>query len=345
MFKKAEKKNLRLRMALCGPAGAGKTYSALSVASAMGGKIAVVDTEHGSASKYADIFDFDTVQPELYDPRQLIDTIKHAEKEGYAHIIIDSLSHYWSGKGGELEMVDNAAARSKTGNTFTAWKTVTPVHNELIETIIGSKINVFVTMRTKTEYVIETVNGKQVPRKVGLAPVMRDGIEYEFDICGDIDQDNNFIVTKSRCPELSGKCFNRPGIKMAELIIVWLSSAPMKEAVPAEMPPVEAATIADKTIGKYKPADEFIPEPGIVELMPPIKAAERPAKADKPAGDVAAEIKQVRALAQAYGCKTVEQFKQCMEVAAGRAVEAASALSNDERKKAIEFLSAAVQGG
>lgn len=114
--------------------------------------------------------------------------------------------------------------------------------------------------------------------------------------------------------------------------------------VPAEMPPVEAVTIADKTIGKYKPADEFIPEPGIVELMPPIKAAERPAKADKPAGDVAAEIKQVRALAQAYGCKTVEQFKQCMEVAAGRAVEAASALSNDERKKAIEFLTEATKG-
>lgn len=339
MFKKAEKKNLRLRMALCGPAGAGKTYSALSVASAMGGKIAVVDTEHGSASKYADIFDFDTVQPELYDPRQLIDTIKHAEKEGYAHIIIDSLSHYWSGKGGELEMVDNAAARSKTGNTFTAWKTVTPVHNELIETIIGSKINVFVTMRTKTEYVIETVNGKQVPRKVGLAPVMRDGIEYEFDICGDIDQDNSFIVTKSRCPELSGKCFNRPGAKMAELITAWLNSAPTKTTAPAEMPTI---TLAEK-VKMIEP--EFVPDAVTVEPVPEVKPAARPAKAEKPAGDVADEIKQVRALAQAYGCKTVEQFKQCMEVAAGRAVEAASALSNEERQKAIEFLTAAVQGG
>ena len=122
-------------------------------------------------------------------------------------------------------------------------------------------------------------------------------------------------------------------------------AATTNTTVPAEMPPVEAVTIADKTIGKYKPADEFTPEPGIVELIPPIKPAARPAKADKPAGDVADEIKQVRALAQAYGCKTVEQFKQCMEVAAGRAVEAASALSNEERKKAIEFLTAAVQGG
>ena len=226
MFKKAEKKNLKLRLALCGPAGAGKTYSALSVASAMGGRIAVVDTEHGSASKYADVFEFDVVEPNCFDPRELIETIRYAEKNGYGHIIIDSLSHYWSGKGGELEMVDNAAARSKSANSFMAWKTVTPVHNELIDTIIGSKINVFVTMRTKTEYVVETNSaGKQVPRKVGLAPVMRDGIEYEFDICGDIDQDNNFVVTKSRCPALSSQVVRRPGKEFAEKIIAWLNSA------------------------------------------------------------------------------------------------------------------------
>lgn len=109
--------------------------------------------------------------------------------------------------------------------------------------------------------------------------------------------------------------------------------------VPTETP---AITLAEK-VKAVEP--EFVPDAVIVEPVPEVKAAERPAKADKPAGDVADEIKQVRALAQAYGCKTVEQFKQCMEVAAGRAVEAASALSNDERKKAIEFLSAAVQGG
>lgn len=109
--------------------------------------------------------------------------------------------------------------------------------------------------------------------------------------------------------------------------------------VPTETP---AITLAEK-VKAVEP--EFVPDTVVVEPVPEAKAAERPAKADKPAGDVAAEIKQVRALAQAYGCKTVEQFKQCMEIAAGRAVEAASALNNDERKKAIEFLTAAVQGG
>ena len=372
MFKKAEKKNLRLRMALCGPAGAGKTYSALSVAAAMGGKIAVVDTEHGSASKYADIFDFDVVEPAIFDPRDLIKTIQHAEKSGYAHIIIDSLSHYWSGKGGELEMVDNAAARSKTANTFTAWKTVTPVHNELIETIIGSKINVFVTMRTKTEYVVENVNGKQVPRKIGLAPVMRDGIEYEFDVCGDIDQENNFIVTKSRCPEISGKSFNRPGAKMAAIISEWLNSAKSTETprhddemikndkipaaikesatVPAAMPPVESVTIADKTIGKYKPADEFTPGEIIVEPVPEVKAAERPNvtglnidQSAKNAGEIAAEIKKIRVMAQNYGCKSTEDFAQLMNIAVGRDVTTAVSLNDDERTRAIEFLTQAAQ--
>jgi hypothetical protein len=108
---------------------------------------------------------------------------------------------------------------------------------------------------------------------------------------------------------------------------------------PAETP---AITLAEK-VKAVEP--EFVPDAVTVEPVPEVKAAARPAKAEKPAGDVADEIKQVRALAQAYGCKTVEQFKQCMEVAAGRAVEAASALSNEERKKAIEFLTAAVQGG
>ena len=108
---------------------------------------------------------------------------------------------------------------------------------------------------------------------------------------------------------------------------------------PAEMP---AIPLAEK-VKAVEP--EFVPDTVTVEPVPEVKAAARPAKAEKPAGDVADEIKKVRALAQAYGCKTVEQFKQCMEVAAGRAVEAASALSNEERKKAIEFLTAAVQGG
>jgi hypothetical protein len=356
MFKKATKKGIKLRMALCGPAGAGKTYSALSIASALGGKIAVVDTEHGSASKYADLFEFDVVEPEKFDPRDLIETIKHAQKTGYQHIIIDSLSHYWSGKGGELEMVDNAARRSSSGNSFAAWKTVTPVHNELIDTIIGSKINVFVTMRTKTEWVIEKDDrGKSAPRKVGLAPIMRDGIEFEFDLCGEIDQDNNFVVTKSRCPELSGITIHRPGKNIADILARWLNSGESTEtpakrvetflevktpAEPEKTTPapakIKATTLRDKL---KEAAPEFYPEDAeIVDPIPEVKAADRPARAGKSAVAVANELKHIRELAVTAGCKNAIEIKELYEAIVGRPLEAATSLSDAERENVKNYL-------
>lgn len=345
MFKQAEKKNLKLRMALCAPAGAGKTYSALSVATALGGKIAVVDTEHGSASKYADIFRFDVVEPDVFDPRKLIETIRYAEKEGYDHIIIDSLSHYWSGKGGELDMVDNAAARSKSANTFMAWKTVTPVHNDLIDTIIGCKINVIVTMRTKTAYVIETnAAGKQVPRKVGLAPVMRDGIEYEFDLCGDMDQDNNYIITKSRCPELSNKIINRPGKQIAEALIKWLNSG-----VTREDPPIKPATNEPRQLRpeKQEKPQTLAKKCGFNggKTEKPEYSPKNPPKPSttESAGDIAAEVKQVRQAAQKYGCKTIKDFAELMQVIIGKHIPNATSLNRVERAQVLDFLNAAIQ--
>ena len=119
MFKKAVKHEAKIRLALVGPSGSGKTYTALRVATELcklagnPGRIAVVDTEHGSASKYADIFDFDVVELDNYDPRHLIRLIQEAEKAGYFCLVIDSLSHFWSGRGGELEMVDLGKANRK----------------------------------------------------------------------------------------------------------------------------------------------------------------------------------------------------------------------------------------
>ena len=237
-FKKAVKHDAKLRLALCGPSGSGKTYTALSIASGLGGPIAHVDTEHGSASKYADIFEFDVLEPTEFDPRRLIETIGDAVNAGYRVFIVDSLSHYWMGKGGELEMVDSAAKRNQ-GNSFAAWKHVTPVHNQLIDTIISAPLHIIATLRTKTEWVVEKDDkGKSVPRKIGIAPIMRDGIEYEFDVCGDLDQDNTLTVSKSRCPALAGKVINQPGKQMAEDLKRWLSSgvpAPVIRQLPEEL--------------------------------------------------------------------------------------------------------------
>jgi hypothetical protein len=238
-FKPAVKHNAKLRLAISGPAGSGKTFTLLKLATelAQGGKIAVNDTEHGSASKYAHTaactddckddshFTFDVHEPSKFDPRELIKDIDEAVKHGYAVFVCDSLSHYWMGPDGELDLVDNAAKQSRSGNSFAAWKTVTPYHNALVDKMLSAPIHILVSMRTKTEWVIEKDDkGKSVPRKVGLQPVMRDGIEFEFDVCGDIDQDNTLTITKTRCSALTGKSINRPGAEMAATLKTWLGS-------------------------------------------------------------------------------------------------------------------------
>lgn len=239
MFERAVKRNAKLRFAICGPAGAGKTYSLLELAKNLGGKVAVIDTEHGSASKYADLFEFDVVEPSTFDPRDLVKTIDAAVEGAYSVVVVDSLSHYWMGKGGELEMVDAAAKRSTNGNSFAAWKHVTPHHTALVDKILSAKIHVLVSMRTKTEWIIEDVNGKKAPRKIGLAPIMRDGMEFEFDVVGDIDQENTFTVSKSRCPKLNKAVIYQPGKDMAETLREWLQGAPDDRPDPAAWAPNE----------------------------------------------------------------------------------------------------------
>lgn len=228
-FKKAVKTESKLRMALIGPSGSGKTYTSLLMAKelANGNQVAVIDTERGSASKYADLFEFDSVELESYNPKTFVEAIKTAERAGYAVIVIDSLSHAWMGKDGALELVDKAKARSTTQNSFTAWRDVTPLHNALIDAITGAKCHVIATMRAKQAYVMEetvNANGKKTttPRKVGLEAIQRDGMEYEFDIVADMDLDNRMIVSKSRCPALSGAIFTRPGADVTSALKEWL---------------------------------------------------------------------------------------------------------------------------
>lgn len=225
-FKAAKKYGAKARVALIGPAGAGKTYSALAIAKVLAGngKVAVIDTENGTASKYADLFTFDTLQLETFEPDTYVKAIHAAEEAGYAVVVIDSLSHAWMGKGGALEQVDAAARRSSSGNSFTAWRDVTPKHNAMVQALIACKAHLIVTMRAKMEYVQEKDDrGKTIIRKVGLAAIQRDGLEYEFDVVGDMDIDNNLVVSKSRCPALHGKVFNKPGEHPGKELVEWLS--------------------------------------------------------------------------------------------------------------------------
>ena len=127
VFKRATKKDSKLRLGLIGPAGSGKTYTALTVAKHFGGRVALVDSENGSASKYANLFDFDVLEPQSFSPTDYVNAIKAAEEAGYGILILDSLTHAWAGKkNSALELVDRAAARSKSGNSFAAWREETP---------------------------------------------------------------------------------------------------------------------------------------------------------------------------------------------------------------------------
>lgn len=240
-FKKAEKYDAKLRLGLAGPAGSGKTRSSLEIAEGLikngavpNGKIAFVDTERGSASKYADLYNFDVIELQSFHPNTCVEAIQEAEKAGYSIIIIDSLSHFWMGKDGELEQVDKIARKSNSGNTFAAWRDVTPMHNRLVDAIMGSKCHVIVTLRVKTEWVIEEdARGKKVPRKVGLSPVMKDGVEYEMDIFGELTVSNDMSITKSRCDALTGGLFNKPGKDVADILHSWLQGAKPVAAQPA----------------------------------------------------------------------------------------------------------------
>jgi Cdc6-like AAA superfamily ATPase len=229
-FRKATKHESRLRLALSGPSGSGKTYTALRIATALSDKVAVIDTERGSASKYADEFEFDVLEPESFHPQVYIDAIRNAEQDGYEVLIIDSLSHAWVGKDGELELVDRVQQRSRSSNSFAAWREVTPLHNALVDAMLTSRCHIIATMRAKTAYSMDQdERGKTQVRKLGMEPIMRDGIEYEFDVHAMMDMSNTMLVMKSRCKALTGAVIQHPGADVAEILRDWLSGEPVPE--------------------------------------------------------------------------------------------------------------------
>ena len=210
-FAKAEKKKSKLRLGLSAPSGGGKTYGALLIAYGLvkdWSKIAVIDTERGSAELYSDLGEYCVAQlTPPYTPQRYMEAIHSAEQAGFEVIIIDSLSHAWSGEGGMLEMQDMVAKASKSGNSYTAWREVTPLHNRLVDAILQSPCHIIVTTRSKTEYVMQTENGKITPKKVGLSPVFRDGLEYEMTVFFDLSVDHTATASKDRTRLFDGRYF------------------------------------------------------------------------------------------------------------------------------------------
>lgn len=237
MFQKAERTQSKLRLAITGASGSGKTTAALNIASGIGGRIAVLDTENGSASLYADKFDFDVVNLAApYTPERFIEVILAAEKAGYDTLIIDSMTHEWSGKGGCLELVDQLTKSSFKGNSWSAWSEVTPRHRKFIDAILRSNMHVITTMRSKTETAQEDAgNGKKRVVKLGMKSEQRDGIEYEFTAVLDLVHGSHYaIASKDRTDVFMG---NDPQLISKETgarLMQWFKSGKADKTITTE---------------------------------------------------------------------------------------------------------------
>lgn len=219
-IRKAERKKAKLRLGISGASGSGKTWSALAIATGMGGKIGIIDTEAGRGELYANDFNYDIIRLDApYSPERYIEAIRIFERAGYDILIIDSLSHAWVGEGGILSIVDRSGS-----NSFTqGWKIATPKQNALIDAIVTSKLHIITTLRVKTEYVVEKNDrGKSEPRKVGLSPVQRDGLEYEFTVFMDINQDHVAHITKDNT-KLFDQQYLQPSKDMGAKLMHWLN--------------------------------------------------------------------------------------------------------------------------
>jgi hypothetical protein len=255
-FQRAVRGAVPVKLGLVGPSGSGKTYTALRIARGIAGpdgRVALIDTEHGSASLYADQFRFDALNMEPpYRPDRFPKGIEVATAAGYDVLIIDGISPAWNGPGGVMEIVDQ---NTKGENTWSGWAKGSPAHQTLIQGILGARIHLICTMRSKQGWVLErNEKGKQVPVKVGLEPVQRDGIDYEFTVIGEIDVEHQLRVTKSRLRELAvGEVVPLPGEELGAALVLAVSA---EESPVAVEPRVSVPTAAAPETGDEQAEEE-----------------------------------------------------------------------------------------
>ena len=252
-FEEATREQSKLKMALIGPPNGGKSFTALRLATLMlkaglCSKIAVIETEAGKIKKYVGMdpdgvpFKFSLCVLDSYSPLEYIAAIEEAYNSGHDLIIIDSMSHAWQGKDGVLETVDAVGGNSK----FTSgWKVGSPMQSKFVEAVLQCPAHVIATMRTKVEYVLQKEQNRKgetvdVPKRIGMAPIQREGIEYEFEIVGSFDVSHVLTITKSICEPLDGAVFVKPGPDFASPIIEWLQTGEVVSA-----PKIMLGTLAD----------------------------------------------------------------------------------------------------
>jgi hypothetical protein len=269
-FVEAVREHSFARIALVGISGSGKTLSSLKIAKGLGGKrIGVIDSERGSARKHSGKgIPFQVLELSSFAPATYVEAMAAAYRAGIDVLIVDGLSQAWAGKDGALEMVDQVTKRSRSQNSFAAWREVTPEHTRMVDALVSIPCHVIVTMRAKSDWVVEDVdNGKggtsKAPKRLGMAPIQREGLEYEFDIVGDMTGDHDWVISKTRCERFDRAIIRCPGEEFGAQLLDWLNEGTAR----IEAPPAQPAA-----------AQPAAPAPAPREVAPPPAVAPPAAK-------------------------------------------------------------------
>ena len=245
-IRKARRSATKLRLLLTGPSGAGKTWGALQIAKGMGGKTVVIDTEEGSSDLYDHLHDFDVIDLRPpFSPERYIEAIRAAEEAGYEVIVIDSVTHCWSGPGGCLEILEDVAKAQFRGNTWSAFSVITPRWRAFVDAILRSPAHVICCGRSKTETAQVDDHGKKKVAKLGMKIEARDGLEFEFTLVLDLIHDGHYAtVSKDRTGLFAGD--PKPiTVETGERLAAWLAGG-----TPTVTPPSEKYLQAGDYIAK-----------------------------------------------------------------------------------------------
>ena len=257
-IRKARRSATKLRLLLTGPSGSGKTWGALQIAKGLGGKTVVIDTEEGSSDLYDHLHEFDVIDLRPpFTPERYIEAIAAAEAAGYEVIIVDSVTHCWSGTGGCLELLEEIAKAQFRGNTWSAFSVITPRWRTFVDKLLRSSAHIICSGRSKTETAQVDDHGKKKVAKLGMKLEARDGLEFEFTTVLDVIHDGHFAtVSKDRTGVFAGD--PKPitvdtGRKLAE----WLAGGHEPEAMPLKTwPAVDVAKLLTETSAAIARATE-----------------------------------------------------------------------------------------
>lgn len=261
-FTRATRSQVPLKLGITGPSGSGKTTAALNIAYGLVGNapIALLDTENGSASLYADMVPFDALNMTApYAVEKFLAAIEAAVAGGYKALIIDSASHEW------IQILqDKEAVDARGGNSFSNWAPFTKKHETFLTAIRNAPIHLILCLRGKEKH---EINDQKKVVKLGMGSQMRDGFEFELTTVFDLDMNHQAKTSKDRTRLFDGR-LEPITVKTGQELAAWLASGavltpevdPKREALerPAETLGQVAQNVAEAVTTKPEEPNDFV---------------------------------------------------------------------------------------